>query len=115
MMSLYDAARGASLPWNSKDAPRKRASPSFDSLPEQNIEICLNCQLCASSCDRCDGYGNLTGKRGRPSTIDTDQLREMLTLKRCNREICTALGISARTLQRAKKQIKEDGGCAEVR
>ena len=43
--------------------------------------------------------------RGKIKDIDTALLREMLALKKCNREICAALGISTRKLQYMKKEL----------
>ncbi len=103
-MTLYESAAGAVLPWNSIDA----GEPLFDALPQQEIEICLTCSFCAASCDQCDGKGNLRAKQGRPKAqIDTEALREMLRLKRCNKEICAALNISKRTLARVKNNLLE--------
>lgn len=99
-MTLAESAAGACLPWNSIDAE----SDLFDALPQQSIDICLMCSHCADHCDHC---GEWNAKRhGRPrKEIDTDLLREMLTLKKCNREICAALGISTRKLQYMKKEM----------
>lgn len=89
-------------PWFSLDAVTKN---DFERLPQQKIEVCLMCQHCASHCDICDEWN--VGGRGRPrKEIDTVKLAEMLRLRRCNRDICTALGISERTLQRAKKTLQ---------
>lgn len=77
-------------------------------MPEQEIEICLMCSLRADDCDRCDGKGNLA-TRGRPrKPIDTELLREMLRLKRCNKDICTALGIGKDALIKAKKELLKE-------
>ena len=99
-MTLAESAAGAVLPWNSIDAE----SDLFDALPQQSIDICL---MCSHHSDRCDHCGDWNAKRqGRPrKEIDTELLREMLTLKKCNREICAALGISTRKLQYMKKEM----------
>lgn len=100
-MTLYESAAGAVLPWNSIDAE----SALFDALPQQEIEVCLMCEHCADACDRCDGKGNLSVRGRPPIQIDVAALREMMRLKRCNREMCAALGVSRKTLIKAKKTI----------
>ncbi len=99
-MTMYESAAGAVRPWNSLDAESE-----FYELPQQqSIEVCLTCKHCASRCDNCPDW-NTTGI-GRPrKTVDTKKLSELLRLKRCNAEVCSALGISERTLQRLKKTI----------
>lgn len=100
-MTLMESAAGATLPWNSIDA----ASAMFDALPQQSIDICLMCPHHAEHCDVCSDWN--TEKRGRPKAkIDYDMLREMMKLRRCNREICAALGVSERTVQKLKKELK---------
>lgn len=97
-MTLRESAAGAVLPWNSIDAE----SALFEALPQQSIDICLMCSNSAAHCERCGDWR--TEKRGRPrKEIDYDKLREMMALKRCNREMCAALGVSLTTLQEAKK------------
>lgn len=99
-MTLVESAAGATLPWNSIDA----ASAMFDALPQQSIDICLMCPHHAEYCDVCSDWN--TEKRGRPKAkIDYEMLREMMKLRRCNREICAALGVSERTVQRLKKEL----------
>lgn len=99
---LITGAIGAVRPWNSVDANVK-----FDTLPQQRIDFCLMCQHCADACDKCDGQGNLRNtKMGRPKKeIDYDLLREMLTLKSCNAEMCKALGVGLTTLKQAKRAL----------
>lgn len=100
MQTLYESAAGACLPWNSIDA----VSDRFDALPQQSIDICLMCSHAASHCDHCGEWN--TRKTGRPrKDIDTELLREMLRMKRCNADICAALGVSERTVQRLKKSL----------
>lgn len=97
---MAESAARATLPWNSIDAE----STLFDALPQQSIDICLMCQHCAAHCENCGEWN--TGKLGGPrKPIDYDLLREMLSLKKCNREICSALGISKRKLQYLKKEM----------
>ena len=99
-MTLSESAAGAVLPWNSLDA----ISDVFDALPQQSIDICLMCRHGASHCENC-GDWNIQ-KTGRPrKDIDAALLKEMMTLKRCNKEMCAALGVSERTLQRLKKTL----------
>ena len=99
-MTLYESAAGAVMPWNSIDAD----DAMFDALPQQSIDICLNCSHAASHCENCGDWN--TKKTGRPrKQIDTELLHEMLRLKRCNKDICTALGVSERTVQRIKKAL----------
>lgn len=104
-MTLAESAAGAVLPWNSIDAE----SAFFETLPQQNIEVCLMCQHCASYCETCGEWGKK--KSGRPrKEIDYEKLDELLRLRKCNAEICAALGISAGTLRQAKKGLKLIGG-----
>lgn len=103
MQTIYDAARGAKLPWFSIEA-RNSELDDFERLPQQKIDICLNCEYAASHCEMC-GEWNVR-KEGRPrKEYDHDLLMEMLQLRRCNKEICTALGISERTLRRVKQAL----------
>lgn len=99
-MTLAESAARARLPWNSIDAE----SAMFDALPQQSIDICLMCTHSASHCEHCGEWRTETRGRRRKE-INYDLLREMLTLKRCNREMCQALGISLTTLQEAKKAL----------
>lgn len=102
MQTLYESAAGAVLPWNSLDA----VSGQFDALPQQSIDVCLMCIHAASHCDNCGEWN--TAKTGRPrKEVDTELLRDMLRLKRCNRDICMALGVSERTVQRLKKTLND--------
>lgn len=99
-MTLAESAAGAVMPWNSIDA----VSDQFDSLPQQCIDICLMCQHCADHCEHCGDWN--ANRNGRPrKEVDFTLLREMLALKKCNREICSALGISTRKLQYIKKEM----------
>lgn len=103
-MTLIDSARSAVHPWFSLDAEAEQ--DDFERLPQQRIEICLMCPHCAAACDKCDGDGNLRGERGRPrKEIDVVLLREMMRLRKCNSAMCAALGVSKRTLNRAKNMI----------
>lgn len=108
MATLYEMMQRSVPPWRSLEAA---GNVQFPTLPQREIDICLSCEYCASDCDRCDGRGNLTvaaSGRGRPKKeIDTATLRSMLRLRRCNREMCAALGVSERTLQREKRKILE--------
>ena len=104
-MTLYESASRATLPWRSIDAEQ---SVSFETLPQQEIDVCLMCPHRADACARCNGTGILA-ERGRPKKeIDIALLREMLKLKRCNRDMCAALNVSERTLQKAKKEILKE-------
>lgn len=106
MRTMYDLASTAVLPWKSPDADQNSTTEYAD-LPQQDIDICLMCQHCASACDKCDGKGNLRRSGGRPAiSVDGDLLRRMLRLRKCNREICAALGCSTRTLIRLKKGLE---------
>ena len=99
-MTLSESAAGAVLPWFSLDA----VNDNYDALPQQSIDICLMCERCASHCDHCGDWN--TKRMGRPrKEIDTELLKEMMKLKRCNKEMCAALGVSERTLQRAKRAL----------
>lgn len=99
-MTLAESAAGATLPWNSIDAD----SAMFDALPQQSIDICLMCEHSSAYCDMCSEWN--TKKVGKPrKEIDRDLFLEMVRLKRCNNEICNALGISIRTVQRLKKAM----------
>lgn len=99
-MTLSESAARATLPWNSIDA----GSAMFDALPQQSIDICLMCQHSASHCEHCGEWN--TKKTGRHrKEYDADLLREMMTLRRCNKDICAALGVSERTLRRIKNAL----------
>lgn len=106
MLTLYDRTQNAVLPWYSPDA--ESDFYEFERLPQQKIEVCLLCPLQATDCARCDGQRNLKReRRGRPKIeIDTEQLREMMRLRLCNKEMCAALGVKRDTLIRAKKLIR---------
>ena len=100
MTALISSAQSAVRPWSSIDA---QTVDDWD-IPQQNIDVCLNCELCADKCDNCHRW-NATAN-GRPrKEIDMDLLAEMLSLRKCNKEMCAALGVSKATLQRAKKEI----------
>lgn len=106
-MTLAESARNAVLPWFSTDADV--GIKLFEVLPQQEIDVCLQCELCAESCDKCDGRGNLSKGRGRSvKEIDTELLRSMLRLRRCREEMCSALGVSKRTLDRRIQKIKNE-------
>lgn len=106
MQTLYESARKATLPWLSTDA----FCAGKQSIPDQqDIEVCLSCPLCASSCDYCDGKRNLSREKkgGRPRLdVDTALLSDMLTLNATHKEICSALGISEGTLRRLRNKLK---------
>lgn len=103
-MTLYESASGAVRPWNSLDAE----SEYYSGSPQQSIKICLNCKHCASRCDNCSDWN--TARVGRPmKTVDSALFLEMMHLKRRNAEMCAALGVSKRTLQRRKKILKTEG------
>ena len=97
-MTLAESAAGAVLPWNSIEAE----SALFEALPQQSIDVCLMCSHSSAHCEHCGDWR--TEKRGRPrKEIDYDKLKEMMALKRCNKEMCAALGVSLTTLQEAKR------------
>lgn len=102
-MTLLDSAQRAVPPWRSLDA--EAAESGFERLPQQEIDVCLMCEHCAAHCDNCGEWN--ARRHGRPrKEIDDALFMEMLRLRRCNEEMCAALGISRRTLQRKKKQIR---------
>lgn len=105
-MTLEQSASRAVLPWRSIDAQ----TPLFDALPQQKIDICLMCPYHADACDKCDGNRNLKEKsKGRPKAeIDYTLLREMMKLKRANKDICKALEISIGTLKKIKRGLREE-------
>ena len=99
-MTMYESAAGAIRPWYSLDAE----SEYYELPSKQSVDVCLSCRHCASRCDSCSDWN--TARIGRPrKSVDMDELSELLRLKRCNADICAALGISERTLQRLKKTI----------
>lgn len=105
MKTLCESAMSAVMPWNSIDA----GDPLINALPQQSIDICLRCPHNSDHCEECRDWQ--TTKLGRPRIeIDTALLREMLTLKRCEADMCAALGVSRRTLARAKKRLILKGG-----
>lgn len=104
-MTMYESAFGASRPWNSVDA--LRPIREYADVPQQEIEVCLTCPLCADACERCSGDRNPRKSVGRPKKeYDSALLLEMMRLKRCNAEMCAALGIGRSTLAVLKKQVK---------
>ena len=107
MLTLYESAVRAVAPWNSVDAVSETSD--FERLPQQKIDFCLICPLCASDCDKCDGSRNLKRRNsGRPAKeIDSEMLREMLRLRRTNREMCAAFGVGRTRLIEEKKKLKE--------
>lgn len=115
MRTMAELAGSACWPWSSIDAGKH---DGIQTLPQQEIDICLMCPLHSETCDDCDGHGNIkkrnrkaSGKpKGRPKAeIDTELLREMMKLKQTNKAMCAALGVGITTLQQAKKSIsKED-------
>lgn len=110
MTTLYEKLSLSVPPWRSLEAISafKDDDPLL-ALPQQEIDVCLMCEHCADACDRCDGKGNLGQKRGRPAKeIDTAKLRDLLRLRVCNREMCAALGVGERTLQKYKTQFREE-------
>lgn len=105
MKTLTESASRATAPWRSLDAGRS-AYPDFERLPQQEIDVCLACRYSAKYCDTCDGAKK---DRGRPRIeIDALRLKEMLKLRRCNTEMCAALGVSEKTLIKAKNKIYEE-------
>lgn len=101
-MTLTESAAGAVLPWFSLEA--KSEELDYERLPQQNIDVCLMCTHSANHCDICADWAKK--KPGRPrANIDTELLKEMMKLRRCNEEMCKALGINKRTLQRIKKTL----------
>ena len=108
MLTLYESAASAVAPWNSVDAENDISD--FERLPQQKIDFCLICPLCASDCDRCDGNRRLKRlNSGRPAKeIDSEMLREMLRLRRTNKEMCAAFGIGRTRLIEEKRKLKEE-------
>lgn len=102
-MELLQMADGAVAPWNSTEAE----SGFFERLPQQEIDVCLFCLHQAEYCDNCNDWTRGKEKPGRPKKeIDRELLRKMMRLRRCNKEMCAALGISVGTLSKYKKEIK---------
>ena len=110
MTATYETPISAVRPWFSIEA--KTDVNDWEQLPQQRIDVCLMCPFCAETCDRCDGRGNVSAERagrGRPrKEIDYTMLRELMALRKQNREMCAALGISNRTLVRAKNKILKE-------
>lgn len=106
-MTLEQSAMGAVLPWNSADREELR---EFSVLPQQKIDICLLCPLHASCCEKCNGDRRVKAPAHRPRLdIDTEILRDMMRLRRTNKEMCAALGIGKSKLAEEKNKIlKED-------
>ncbi len=103
-MTLAESARGAIRPWDSLDAE----TDLFERLPQQSIEICLLCEHSASHCEVCSDWN--TDKRGRRrKEIDRELLKDMMRLRRCNKFMCAALGVSRGTVIKAKKEMEDEG------
>jgi len=106
--TLYESARRAQRPWETPDSGI--ATAKWTKVPQQDIDICLECPLNASACDICDGHRNISvpSKRGRRSSIDPDTLRRLMKLRKTNRELCNFFGVDISTIKRAKKIFKEE-------
>ena len=69
---------------------------------QEEIYFCLHhCPYANTEC--CDCLGG--GKPDARQKIDLDRLKEMLTLKRPNAEICKELGVDRATVYRNKKKL----------
>ena len=108
--ATYDNPIKAVRPWFSIEA--KSTVDDWEKLPQQRIDVCLMCPFCAESCERCDGNGRVVEERagrGRPrKEIDYTKLRELMALRKRNSEMCATLGVSNRTLVRAKNRILKE-------
>ncbi len=69
---------------------------------QEEIDFCLHhCPYANTEC--CDCLSG--GKPDARQKIDLDRLKEMLTLKRPNAEICKELGVDRATVYRNKKKL----------
>lgn len=92
----------AVAPWNSEDAKAVEARPIETHSTQEQIDYCVNhCPY--AKCIDCMGGGK-SEKKGRPRQYSPQILRELMTLKRTNAEMCAALGCSERTLRYYKRR-----------
>lgn len=98
----------AVAPWESEDAKAMEARPIETHSTQEQIDYCVNhCPY--ARCVDCMGSRRASKRtRGRPSQYDPKLLRELMTLKLTNAEICTALACSERTLRNYKKREVEE-------
>lgn len=94
-------------PWNSPGAGEKIERWGTDT--QAQIDYCLeHCPYADSDCVDC--LGERKGKESkkpahRPSKYNPDELRELLRLKKTDKEICDHLGVTARTIRNYKKKL----------
>lgn len=92
----------AVAPWESEDAKAVEARPIETHSTQEQIDYCVNhCPY--AKCIDCMGGGK-SEKKGRPRQYSQQILRELMTLKRTNAEMCAALGCSERTLRYYKRR-----------
>lgn len=94
----------AVAPWESEDAKAVEARSIETHSTQEQIDYCVNhCPY--AHCVDCMGRRRSERKTaGRPSRYDSQALRELLTLKLTNAEMCRALGCSERALRNYKRR-----------
>lgn len=94
-------------PWQSPDAGVKIERWGTDT--QAQIDFCLeHCPYADGECADCLASGKGKGSKKpahRPSKYDPDELRELLRLKKTDKEICDHLGVTARTIRNYKKKL----------
>lgn len=92
----------AVAPWNSEDAKAVKEELVETYSTQEQIDYCLeHCPY--ARCVDCMSGGKMESK-GRPSRYDPKILRELITLKRTNAEMCAVLGCSERSLRNYKRR-----------
>lgn len=97
----------ATRPWASPDAGEKIERWGTDT--QAQIDFCLeHCPYADGDCVDClsGGKGKDAKKPAhRPSKYNPDELKELLRLKKTDKEICDSLGVTARTIRNYKKKL----------
>lgn len=97
----------ATKPWNSPDAVDKTERWGTDA--QAQIDFCLeHCPFADGECVDCLGGGKGPEEKRpphRPSKYNADELRELLRLKKTDKEICDRLGVTSRTVRNYKKKL----------
>lgn len=94
----------AVAPWESEDAKAAEERPIETHSTQEQIDYCVNhCPY--ARCVDCVGSGRAKRETaGRPSRYDPKVLRELMTLKRTNAEMCAVMGCSERSLRNYKRR-----------
>lgn len=98
-----DEALHAVFPWDSPYRDERELwNESYYNEPEEKKNQCFNCPL--AECVNCLA-GYRYNRPGRPSNIDLDALRQLLTLKKTCKQVMEETGISRRLYYYYKKKL----------